>query len=164
MFPENAAHVHLLFNHVPVIGFGFGLLITIFGIASKSKNGVRAGLIIFFVAALFTIPTYLSGEGAEEIVETIAGTDHALIHAHEEAALWAMIFIQLTGALALGGLLFSKRWRSPRHPLVLVTLGLALLAALTVLRVNNLGGVIHHPEIHGGYVAAPESETEDDDR
>lgn len=158
MFPQNAAHAHLIFNHFPLIGFFFGLLITIFGIASKSKNGVRAGLIIFFVSALFTIPVYLSGEGAEEIMEALPGTDHALIHAHEDAALWTMILVQLTGVLSLGGLIFSKRWRSPRHPMVLLTLVIALIAASTAVRVNNLGGKIHHPEIRDGYIAPAESE------
>ncbi|WP_262708252.1 hypothetical protein [Hymenobacter persicinus] len=38
------------------------------------------------MAALLTIPTQLTGEGAEKVVEDRPSVTHALIHEHEEAA------------------------------------------------------------------------------
>ncbi len=50
--------------------------------------------------ALVTVPVYLSGEPAEEIVEDLAGVPHAFIEEHEEIAKVTLIATEVIGALA----------------------------------------------------------------
>ena len=74
----------------------------------KSAELKKVSFGVFVLAALFTIPVYLTGEGAEEIVETYEESSHDVIHEHEETAekvIWGM---GLLGVLALGGLLFFR--------------------------------------------------------
>ncbi len=157
---QNPAHLHLILNHAPLIGFGFGVLLLVISHLWKSKDLLRGAQIVLFVSALLTIPVYLSGEPAEEIVEQMPGMNDAIIHEHEDAALWGMISVQLTGLLALAGLIFSRGNRVPLKPLAIANLVVALWAIAVLVRVNNLGGQIHHPEIRSGFVAQTEAETE----
>ena len=81
----NAAQIHLLSNHIPLALPFIGILILLISIFIKSDIAKRIGYLILVLGGLFTIPTFLSGEGAEEIVEQI-GRSHDLIHEHEESA------------------------------------------------------------------------------
>jgi hypothetical protein len=62
------AHIHLLLNHFPSIGFLVGLGIFGLGLFGKSKELLRASLLIFVGIALLSIPIYVSGNGAQQAV------------------------------------------------------------------------------------------------
>ncbi|MEO0332049.1 MAG: hypothetical protein AAF223_10235, partial [Bacteroidota bacterium] len=65
----NDAQIHLALNHFPIIGTLFGTVLLGIGVFGKNKSLLNTGLIILILMTLITIPVYLSGEGAEEIVE-----------------------------------------------------------------------------------------------
>ncbi|MEM9674695.1 MAG: hypothetical protein AAF992_19025, partial [Bacteroidota bacterium] len=67
----NDAQIHLALNHFPILGTLFGTVILGFGVFRKNKSLLDTGLIILFLMTLITIPVYISGEGAEEIVEEL---------------------------------------------------------------------------------------------
>ena len=79
----NAAQIHLLSNHLPLTIPFIGLIVLFISFFVKSDIVRRTGYFILLLGGLFTIPTFLSGEGAEEIVEHL-GKSHDLIHEHEE--------------------------------------------------------------------------------
>ena len=54
-----AAHVHLLLNHIPILGSIFGLLLLCYGMLRKSDEIKKTSLGIFVITALLTIPVYL---------------------------------------------------------------------------------------------------------
>lgn len=56
-----AVHVHLLLNHIPILGVLFGLLLLIYGTVKKTEEIERAGLVTFIVVALITAPVFFSG-------------------------------------------------------------------------------------------------------
>jgi len=62
------AHIHLLLNHFPTIGFLVGLGVFLLGLVGKSNDSRRAGLVIFMGIALLSIPIYISGNGAQEVI------------------------------------------------------------------------------------------------
>lgn len=62
------AHIHLLLNHFPTIGFLVGLGVFLLGLLGTSNDLRRAGLIIFMGIALLSIPIYISGNGAQEAI------------------------------------------------------------------------------------------------
>jgi uncharacterized membrane protein len=143
----NGAHLHLLLNHLPVIGTIFGLLLLLFALLRKSEEGKRIALGFFVFAALAAVPTYLTGEPAEEVAERLPGVTHALIEGHEEAALFALIASGLTGLISLIGLFLSRRTAKLPQWLVIAPLALALVTSGLLGWTANLGGQIRHTEI-----------------
>ncbi|QXD15855.1 hypothetical protein GQ464_002585 [Rhodocaloribacter litoris] len=141
----NAAHLHLLVNHLPLFGILFGLPLLAFGWWRGRDGLVRLALIFFVVAGLGAAAAYFSGEEAEEIVEHLAGVSHEAVEAHEDAAYYAFLSAIVLGVLSLGALLAFRqdfpRWAA--GVLSVLALGVFVLMA----RANNLGGQIRHPEI-----------------
>ena len=66
------AHLHLMFNHVPVVGVVLGSFVLLWGALRRSKDVVSVGLVTMILTALVAIPVYLTGETAEEMVEVRA--------------------------------------------------------------------------------------------
>ena len=65
----NLAHIHLLLNHFPTVGFAIGLGLLVLAITSKKDELKRASLVVVFLVALITIPTYLSGNAAQSALQ-----------------------------------------------------------------------------------------------
>ena len=143
----NGAHIHLLLNHFPIIGLFFSFLILSLGVLRPNVGFVRAGLLIAIVSGIFALPTYLTGEPAEDIVKQTPWFSKPLVHEHEEAAEFAIWATEITAAAAAAGLFFSlKRNRIPK--LLMIAIVVLNLFTLTVLaRTNYLGGKITHVEI-----------------
>jgi hypothetical protein len=150
----NQAHLHLLLNHLPILGALFGLLILAGGFFLKNDTVKRTALGIFALSAVFAIPAYLTGEGAEEVVESLPGVTENLIEAHEEMA---NIFLWLVGALGLISLvtlytdLKSKKVAPMLYTLTFIV---AIGAMFVAQRVGTSGGEIRHTEIRSGATAA----------
>src|SRR4029434_4393979 len=97
----NAAYVHLLLNHVPVLGVLFALGLLGWAVFRRSDTLLRAGWATLVVVALVALPVYFTGEDAEEVVEDEPGVVHKTIKDHEESALPAIIGMEALGLLAL---------------------------------------------------------------
>jgi uncharacterized membrane protein len=139
------AHIHLLVNHIPVLGTVFGILLLLYGMLAQKHEVTRASLGLFVLAGLGAGVAYLSGEGAEDTVEGLPGVAESIIEAHEEAALIALIAAIVLGVAALLALVFL-RTETPRWAAV-TTLVLALGTAGVMAWTANLGGQIRHTEI-----------------
>jgi len=142
----NPVHVHLLLNHIPVVGLWLGIVLYLIALARKPEwRSLSLG--VFVMMAVLTIPAYLSGEPAEEAIRGLSGVSEATIEEHEEAARPALLAMLALGAVALAGLFrfrHAERWSRGYGWLVL---GLALLAGGLIGRTANLGAHIRHPEI-----------------
>jgi uncharacterized membrane protein len=149
----NPAHVHLLVNHIPVLGVVLGLVVLAGAVLRSHALLTRCALAVFVVAALAAIPTYLSGEPAEEIVERAAGEIETWVEPHEEAASVALALVEALGVLALIGLRLSRNGRALPRALMGVTLVAAVLATGSLAWTANLGGQIRHTEIRSGPAA-----------
>lgn len=148
----NGAHLHLLLNHMPILGSLFGLVLLLVALVRRQPALVKAGLVTLLVAAVLAVPVNLTGEGAEEVVENYPGVTRALIHEHEEAAELAVWALGLTGALALGSLLLS-RGHARATLLTRLTLASAFVSFGLMARAGNLGGQIMHPETRSDAVS-----------
>src|SRR5574341_263651 len=94
------AHVHLLLNHVPTIGTTVALGLLLLSFVRNNEDLRRVSLEVFFLVALFTLPAYLSGVAAEAALETRQGVSEMAIKAHQDAAAWAFLLMQMTGLFA----------------------------------------------------------------
>jgi uncharacterized membrane protein len=159
MLSLNLAHLHLLLNHLPTIGFGIGICLYVAAYMGKNDPLRKASLILLFLIAVLALPTYFSGNAAERALcpERMCPADVSLdtIRAHEDAALFAFIMMEATGFFAWL-VLWQLRKKSHLPPwnwtivlvLSLATFGLMALAA-------NVGGEIRHPEIRVLPAGAP---------
>lgn len=142
----NDAHLHMVFNHFPIIGsiFGFGILLV--GIILKNKSVQHTAYVLLIIAAILGLATMRTGEGAEEIAEEL-GISHDIIHEHEEIAEKFAILLYLTGAVALLSLITSLKNHAKAKIFAFVTLFLALASSILSKPVGTSGGEIRHTEI-----------------
>ena len=163
----NSAHLHIILNHIPVIGIPFGLALLIWGFLRKSDEVKRAALLVFVAIALVTIPTYLTGKAAEDLVEHLPGVSENLIEKHEDAATIALIATSVLGGLALLRLLIPVRFVAVGGPMSILVFVFALGVAGWLGRTGHLGGQIRHSEIRGssslGIFAAREDDGDEDE-
>jgi uncharacterized membrane protein len=146
-FEVNFAHLHLLLNHVPVIGTIIALCLFLISFFGKNDDLRRSSLIIFAGVALLTIPTFLSGFGARVNLTGQPGVSDALMERHEGSALLSFWFMEITGALAIAGLWQFHRYSRPSRGNVIAVLLFSLITVGLMARCGNTGGDIRHPEV-----------------
>jgi uncharacterized membrane protein len=143
----NWAHLHLLLNHVPVLGTLFGLALLLYAVLRRNEGLKRVALGACTLVALMALPTYFSGEPAEEVVEHSAGVSEPAIESHEDAALGALAGVEVLGLVALVGLFLSRGGRALPANVARAAVLVAILTAGLMARTANLGGQIRHAEI-----------------
>ena len=151
----NWAHAHLLLNHVPVIGVIFGFFLLLLGVMRKSDELKRVSLVCFVVIGALAVPTYLTGEPAEEIVRDLPGVSRALIEQHEDAATFALISACILGLVSLGILLYFRAPKALPGWSTTAVLVISFWTGTVMARTAYLGGQIHHPEIRSASQPAP---------
>lgn len=162
--PMNQAHWHLILNHAPILGSLFGLVLLLLAVVLHAQPVLlRTSLATLMVAALLAIPTQLTGEGAEELVEDQPSVSETLIHEHQEAAELSFWVMEATGALALVSLLLLARSHARAGIFTYLTLAGALASFGLMARTGYLGGQIMHPEVRSDAVAPVGKAAEDDD-
>lgn len=159
----NAAHIHLLLNHFPLVGFVFSFLILALGLYLSDESYIRAGLLVILIAGFLAVPTYLTGEPAEEVIEKLPAFSEKIVETHEEAAELAILFISLT-TLAAGGALWMSIKRKVASKVVLkFVLALNFVSLVLIGQTNNLGGKISHTEIRSEVSQLPTNSKESED-
>lgn len=141
----NYAHLHLLLNHFPIIGTIVGLGLFVVSFFGKNQDLRKASYIVFVGIGLITIPAFISGFGAQEMIKG-PGVSDALIRRHESSALLSMWFMVTTGALALVGLWQAQKKSGPPRGNVVAVLIFSVLSVILIARTSNTGGDIRHPE------------------
>ena len=149
----NPAHLHLIFNHFPIVIPIIGFLVMLVGFAIRSELLKRTALGLFILGALFTLPAFGTGEDAEELIENLPGIEEKYIESHEEAA---EIFAYLSYGLGVFSLIgFWANWK--QKPLAnSISVAVFLLAVVVLFfakEAGTTGGEIRHPEIREGFVA-----------
>lgn len=158
----NAAHLHLVLTHLPVLGTGFALGTLAWGLWKQSQELKRLALGILVLAALVALPTYFTGEPAEDIVQRVPGTAGGRIEAHEDWAGAALAGAGVLGVTALGGLVVYRRGRLLPRWFAGATLAGALVVTGMMTWTASLGGQIRHPETGSGSGSSPRQSHHDD--
>ena len=163
----NEAHIHLMVNHFPVVGLVFAAGFLAVAMVRKSDVLVKAGLVLVVVVAAAAIPAYISGEGAEEVVEHQPGISESLIHDHEEKAELAFVLALITGGVGFGALFMGRQKEHVLRKGAMATLAVSAVTLVTLGLTANSGGKISHPELRGDSPNAStgtfEEEREEDD-
>lgn len=143
----NDAHLHLLVNHIPIIGtiFGFGILIA--GIIFKNNAVKNVSYVLFIVAAVFAFFSMSTGEGAEELVEDMPTVGKKIIHEHEEMAEKFALVLYILGTISVLGLYTNLKNHSKAKLISFLILIIAALAIFLAQQTGTTGGEIRHTEI-----------------
>lgn len=147
----NFAHIHLLLNHLPTIGFGIGFCLYLAAYFGKNEPLKKTSIVLLFLISLLAIPTYMSGNAAERVLcpERKCPEDVSLnsLRGHEDAALFAFLLMETTGFFAWLALwqlrkkvtIASWNWN------VILVLSLASFGLMAAAAAE--GGEIRHTEI-----------------
>jgi uncharacterized membrane protein len=147
----NLAHVHLILNHLPTIGFAIGICLYLAAWVGKNDSMKKTSLVLLFLIAVMAIPTYVSGAAAEYALcpdnNCPAGVSMSAIRAHEDLALAAFMLMELTGFFA-----WLALWQLRKTPIIPswnwnVILILSIATFGTMALAASQGGEITHPEI-----------------
>jgi uncharacterized membrane protein len=143
----NWTHIHLMLNHVPVIGLAVPIVFLLIDWVRKNRKLEWISLQMFVAFAVLTIPVYLTGSPASHKMREMPGISREAIHLHSVAADFAFWTMEGLGAFSLCTL---YKFRSsaaipPRLTAALLTLAVTTLGLM--IWTANLGGKIRHPEI-----------------
>jgi hypothetical protein len=161
----NTAHLHLLVNHLPIVGFAFGMILLTATILRRGDRGLfTAAVLVVVISGAGGLAAQFTGEPAEELVEHLADVPEALIEAHEGAALIATILASITTLLAIVISVVTLR-REGR--IGVIPLSILLVATVvtcgTMTWAGSTGGKIRHSEIRDSTFTIPSSDVKGDD-
>ena len=156
---DNAAHLHLLVNHFPIVGAVLAIPVLLCALFLRKERGLLlAGVILLVIVAITGWMSVETGEKAMDQLddqqesawtETYAEAD---VGPHEERAELAMWFAYPAAVISIV-VLAAAHVRPADNPLPRVWIGVVLLAAFATAGAmawaGNAGGVIMHREIRG---------------
>lgn len=138
-------HIHIMINHFPVILAVMGAAAALLGLFRARRGVWLYATSTMTLAALSAIPTYFTGEPAEEALHRPWYIARQSIHAHEEAALVAAVITGLAGLVAL--VAWRRLVRYPRE----LSLPGGLRTAVVVTSVIA-AGAMGYASLLGGYI------------
>jgi hypothetical protein len=145
----NATHLHLLINHLAVIGASLGIVVLLFAIFTNTTNTYYAAYAILIISVIGGIIAYVTGESAEETVEGIAGVAESAIESHEDSALLTIVSFSALGILSLTGAIVGYLKNPLQRTLGITVLVISVISFSFAARTAWLGGKIRHTEISG---------------
>jgi uncharacterized membrane protein len=146
----NAPHVHLMLNHLPVVGVLLGFLAYVAALLGRNREWQRLALGLLVVTAALAVPAYISGTWAEEGVERLPGVTEGFIERHEEAAVAGLTASIALGLVALWALAAGRGERRRPAWLAILVLVVGGITVGLLGRAAGLGGEIRHTEIRAG--------------
>lgn len=150
-------HVHLLLNHVPVIGGIGALLLLGWGLVRRSIDITLTALVALVAVALITIPVFLTGSEAVKAVQMERGFSQALLEQHKGAALSALVGLEAAAAVALTALFAWRTTRRYPYLAVASALVIGIAAVVLVAHASALGGRIAHSELRPAADIVPQT-------
>jgi hypothetical protein len=147
----SATHLHLLINHLPVMGGPIAIVLLAWALIARSRDLTRAGLILVVVCGIGGYVTKESGERAHRQLASLPWFDRGIFREHDEAADWAFATLAIAGVAAAVALVRMRGGRPARVETGIV-LGLSLLAFAATAKTALAGGKIRHEEVRSGFV------------
>lgn len=145
----NAAHIHLMVVHLPVVLCPLVLVLLAWGQLRHNDVYLRQGYTILILCAAAGVVAFYSGPSAFELLQEKLVAERDLVEDHAAIARAAFIVTLVGGVLALQALLQFAQEEPPARWLRTTILMTTLLACYLMAWSAHLGGQIRHPEVRG---------------
>ena len=146
----NFAHLHLVLTHFPpVLSLG-GAISAAAGILLPRRRHelIELALLLLIVVGVTMPLVYIAGNRAADSIGKVEGVQQDAIAPHQQAAGIALSVSIGAACVAVVLLVVARRRGSLTRALQLLVLIVAMASAAAIGWTANLGGAIHHPEIH----------------
>jgi hypothetical protein len=150
----NTAHLHLMLNHLPVLGAPMLLALLAYGLGRRLPEVTRVALWCTAALGVIAVAVYLTGEPAEELVESLPTFDHDMVERPEAVAIGTTAVLVVTAALAALALWAARRGGRLAATATRLVLAGLLAGSVAVAATAWTGGPIGHPELRAGVPAA----------
>ncbi|CAN5892391.1 hypothetical protein BH11VER1_BH11VER1_01100 [soil metagenome] len=152
LLEQNAPHLHLLTNHLPIFGIVMGLLALALAFLWKNEVSKRIALILLLLSHTGAFLTYNLGQYAYRPVRRIADEDGQIwLDTHMDRAESGIYVFYLATFIILAALYAA--WRKPRWAAPLtIAAGIVSAATLgTAGWIADAGGKVRHSELRGNH-------------
>ena len=153
---QQPGYLHVLTNHLPIIGTGFGLFGLVVAMFLRSRPALVPALAILILAGGSAWPVYVTGRAAYRPIMKVAddpGRDWLDEHA-ERASRATWVFYAMAGVAAVAAAAPVK-WPRSAVPLGIVAGVFALSALAAGGYIAQAGGLIRHVEFRVPGQSAP---------
>ncbi len=144
---QQPGYLHVLINHVPIIGTGMGLLGLLIALLLRSRIALVPSLAIVTLSGLSAWPVYITGSNAYRPIMKIAddsGRDWLDEHMDRaDRTIW--IFYAMAGVAAIA-ITAPLKWPKSAIPLGRVAALAAMTGVATGGYIAQAGGLIRHGE------------------
>ncbi len=143
----NQAHLHLMINHLPIMGTAIGIIVLMAGFILKNPIVKQTALGIFILSCIGILGAHFTGEGAEDVVEQLPGISKKLIHHHEDFASvfgWSLLAVALISLITL---YMELKKKSGSKVLYLIIIATSIFTLFYAKQTATSGGEIRHTEI-----------------
>jgi len=144
---DQPEYVHVLTNHLPLIGLLVAMLALMAGLATRNRTATLIGLSLVCLLALSAWPVYHYGEaGYDRVLSMSDEAGRKFLDQHKALAeRWIFLYFVTAGVAALGLIL---AWKWPRTLVASSILALALAGASLAagIVIARDGGAVRHRE------------------
>jgi hypothetical protein len=146
----NFAHLHLVLTHFPpVLSLGGAISAAAAILLPRRRHELIELALLLLIVVGATMPlVYIAGNRAADSIGKVEGVQQDAIAPHQQAAGIALSVSIGAACLAVVLLVVARRRGSLTRALQLLVLIVAMASAAAIGWTANLGGEIHHPEIH----------------
>lgn len=148
----NPAHLHITINHFPVFCVLIGLLVLLIGQWRRSREITMVALVLFVLAAVVVIPTYISGQNSSRVIRGLPGVVREVTRSHSAASRPALIATLILGVLSLWALVQWRRRGDLTRWVRASVWAMAIASTGLLLWASHLGGQVRHTEARPDYV------------
>jgi uncharacterized membrane protein len=137
-------HLHLITNHLAIIGTLFAGIVLLIGLISNTVQTRIASFILMLISSIGGYVTFKTGHEAEETVEHMKGISEYVIEQHEELAEKALWFIILLFIASIVGLYAGKKNLQVEKKISWIILIISFISFAIFAWTGYLGGQIMH--------------------
>lgn len=146
----NGEQLHLLLNHLPIVGSFFGFALVLLSVVRRADAGaLHAATLVLGLSAVGAAGAYFTGEDAEEVIEHRPSFNHDAVEEHEEGAPYALGALVATAITSAGLSLLTVKGRPRPTAATVVWVLLSLLSVAILTRVGFTGRAVGHPDLYG---------------
>ncbi len=147
----NYAHIHIVINHIPIVGQFFSMLLILLSLYFKDQEGViLSAVLIMLISAGGALAAYFSGSPSIKLIAPYPGVGHRYIQIHFKRAKMAMNLSLLSALIGLicGVVILKAGAPIPIYCYVAIFIA-SFITSVSMIFTGNAGGKIRHQEVRG---------------